>query len=1136
MWIVRLALRRPYTVATLCLAILLMGVLSVLRMDVDIFPAINIPVVVVVWNYPGMSAEDMERRVTLVSERGISTSVSGISKLESQSINSTSVVKVYFEPTADIGGAIAQISAASLSASRIMPPGMQPPTLLRFNASNVPVAQLTVSGAGQSEQQLFDYGANFLRLRLFTVPGLSTPAPYGGRQRQVNVDIDPARVAAAGLAAQDVVNAVLNQNVILPAGSARIGRFDYDVLLNGSPASTAEFTRLPIKVVNGASVFLGDVANVYDGYAVQQNVVRVNGKRATYLSILKKEDASTLAVVEATKDMLPALRAAAPSGIELKLDFDQSTFVRGAVVGVFREALIASALVAVMVLAFVGSWRSTIIVCVSIPLAILVGVIGLKLSGQTLNLMTLGGMALAIGMLVDDAIVEIENINRNRSLGKELTVAILDGARQIATPALAATLTICVVFFPVVLLEGPARFLFVPLALAVVFSMLASYLLSRTLVPTLSHLILGKDRVEPEPGAQGSKDKDEAPKPESAKQGEGPGKTPEKPSRFAKIDGFRRRQFERLEQAYAAVLATVLDRRRVVLGAAAAFAVISGLLVLIVGLDFFPSVDAGILRIHFRAPPGTRLEETERLVDKVEHRIRDVIPAAEIETINDNIGVPVFYNLGFIPTDNVNGADAEILVSLAKRHDSSRSYRERIRKLIADDFPGSVVYFQAADIVSQVLNFGQSAPVDVQIEGPNVQASLAIARQLRREISRIPGTEDVRIAQGLNHPSLRVDVDRERAAALGLSERDVASSLLTSLSSSSLLSPNFWVNPSNNVNYSVNVQTPIARITDLSELMQTPITAMGASPLADPESNDASNDSIGPREPRPPRYETESSPYLGGIAVVRPTVDRAVVNHYTVQPVLDVECNVENRDLGSVARGIQHAIDGIKKLPKGTSIHLRGQSETMYSSFESLGLGLLIAITLVYLLMVVLFQSWIDPLIIMIAVPGALSGILWMLTATGTTLNVESLMGAIMAVGIAVSNSILLVNFANERRTEDETTSPVEAAFAAGKVRLRPVLMTALAMVIGMLPMALGLGEAGEQNAPLGRAVIGGLLCATFVTLLVVPCAYAVLRKKQPDKGKRDREIDEADAKGGEQKRSEQKDCGAPPKAAEAAA
>ncbi|HEX3775753.1 MAG TPA: efflux RND transporter permease subunit, partial [Polyangiaceae bacterium] len=799
--------------------------------------------------------------------------------------------------------------------------------------------------------------------------------------------------------------------------------------------------------------------------------------------------------------------------------------------GVFREALIASALVALMVLAFVGSWRSTIIVCMSIPLALFVGVIGLKLSGQTLNLMTLGGMALAIGMLVDDAIVEIENINRNRSQGKELTVAILDGARQIATPALAATLTICIVFFPVVFLVGAAKYLFVPLALAVVFSMLASYLLSRTLVPTMARLILGKDKVEPLPGQAEAPEHGETAQnigsertpPSDARAANAPPSEaqehpqPEKPSRFEKIDRFRRKQFERFEHAYSGALATALRHRTFVLGMAGAFVAVSGVLVLLVGLDFFPSVDAGIMRLHFRAPPGTRLEETERLVDKVEHRIRDLVPQKELETINDTIGVPISYNLGFVPTDNVNAADAEILVALNEHHHATRDYEAKIRAAIRREFPSSEAYFQAADIVSQVLNFGESAPVDVQIEGSNLDASLAIARKLRRAVAEIPGTEDVRIAQVLNHPALRVDVDRQRAAELGLSERDVASSVLTSLSSGSLLSPNFWVSPSNNVNYNVVVQTPLTRMTDLSQLLETPVSATGQNPLADPALSDMNGD-IAPVTAQPPRDTVANSPYLGGMALARPTIDHASINHYTVQRVLDVECSVVGRDLGSVARGIQHAIDGFKHLPKGTSIHLRGQSETMYSSFESLGLGLLIAILLVYLLMVVLFQSWIDPFIIMVAVPGAMSGILWMLLVTGTTLNVESLMGAIMAVGIAVSNSILLVNFANDRRIENHEIKPEQAAFAAGRTRLRPVLMTALAMVLGMLPMALGLGEGGEQNAPLGRAVIGGLLCATFGTLFVVPSAYAVLRKKQPDKGERDREIQAADEKSSEER------------------
>jgi multidrug efflux pump subunit AcrB len=1047
-----------------------MGALSGATMPVDLFPAIDIPVVVVVWNYPGMSAEDMERRMTFISERGISTSVSGVTRIDSQTIAGTAVLRVYFEPQADIGGAIAQISAASLSAARIMPPGTQPPVLLRYNASNVPVAQLTLSGE-LSEQELFDYGLNFLRIRLFTVPGLSTPAPYGGKQRQMMVQLDPSRAAAKGVSPQDVVNAVLQGNVILPAGSARLGRTEYDVAINGSPRTQADFAAIPVKVVNGATVYLGDVASVHDGFAVQTNVVRVDGKRATYLAILKKENASTLAVVDATRDMLPALRAAAPKGLDLKLEFDQSTFVRGAVKGVLREAVIAAVLVGLMILAFVGSWRSTIIVCISIPISILVGIVGLKLTGQTLNLMTLGGLALAIGMLVDDATVEIENINRNRAEKKPILRAILDGAHQVAQPALAATFTICIVFFPVVLLSGPARYLFVPLALSVVFAMMASYLLSRTLVPALAAMLLDKEKLEHEVDLR---------------------------TFVGRMDARRQRMFDRLRDGYARALSVALQRRRFVVVIAAVMLVSSGLLVPVVGLDFFPHVDAGVMRMHFRAPSGTRIEETERMVDEVERRIREIVPPDELRTIDDNVGVPLFYNLGFIPSDNVDGSDAEILVALGEKHRPTREYMARIRSMIREEMPGTALYFMQGDIVGQVLNFGLSAPIDVQIETQDWKAALPLAVRLERELSLVPGTEDVRLAQVLNHPSLRVEVDRERAAQLGLSERDVASSLLTSLASSSLVSPSFWVNPQNNVNYFVIVQTPIERIERMSDVMTTPVTPSGGTLLG----------GGGAR--------SEIAPYLGAVASVKVAESRAVINHVTVQPVLDVQCNVEGRDLGAVMGDIQRVVRDLGPLPKGTNIHVRGQGDTMFTAFSRLGAGMIVAIALVYLLLVVLFQSWIDPFLIMLAVPGALAGILWFLVATDTTLNVESFMGAIMAIGIAASNSILLVSFANAARVEDESLDPVTAACRAAETRLRPVLMTALAMILGMLPMALGLGEGGEQNAPLGRAVIGGLLVSTPVTLLVVPCAYALLRKKVPATGHRDRAVHDAQMHGHE--------------------
>jgi multidrug efflux pump subunit AcrB len=1087
MWIVRLALRRPFTVAAFCLVVLLLGLLSAGTMPVDIFPAIDIPVVVVVWNYPGMSAEDMESRVTFISERGISTSVSGVSRIDSQTIDGTAVLRVYFETGSDIGSAIAQITAASLSASRIMPPGMQPPVVLQFNASNVPVAQLTLSGTA-TEQQLFDWGLNFLRVRLFTVPGLSTPAPYGGKQREVMVEVDPARAQASGLSPQDIVTALLSQNVILPAGSARFGDTDYDVLINGSPRTTDAFNRLPIKIVNGAMVYLGDVARVYDGYALQTNVVRVDGRRATYLALLKKSNASTLAVVDTTRDMLPLLRSIAPQGVDLKLEFDQSKFVRAAVSGVLREGAIAAGLVALMVLAFVGSWRSTIIVCLSIPISILVGVLGLKVTGQTFNLMTLGGLSLVIGMLVDDATVEIENINRNRNEGKPILRAILDGARQVALPALSATLSICIVFFPVILLTGPAKYLFFPLALAVVFSMLASYLLSRTLVPTLSSMLLAKEKPEDERCA----DEEKAPR----------------CGFWARVDLRRRHALDRLRDGYARVLDVAMARRALVLVVAALFVGLSGLLYKVVGLDFFPSVDAGIMRFHFRAPSGSRIEHTERLVDAVEQRVRRIVPPDELEVIDDNLGVPLFYNLGFVPSENAAEQDAEVTVELKPKHHSIIAYEDRIRREVAEDFPGSTLYFEQADIVSQVLNFGMPSPIDVEVEARKYEEAVPFALRLEKELRGIPGAVDVRLGEVLDHPSMMVDVDRERAIELGLREQDVASSLLAALSSSSLSAPNFWVDPKTGVNYYVVVQTPYYHLGDVPALMSTPVTPPGGVTAAMPTAAAAGG------QQSPPTLTptvTPIAPYLGSVARLRPITTRSSIHHETLQPSIDVECGVQGRDLGGVADDIDAAVKRLGKLPPGVQVNVAGQPQTMFQAFGHLGLGMLVAVALVYLLLVVLFQSWIDPLLILLAVPASLSGVLWMLAVTGTTLNVESLMGAIMAIGIAASNSILLVHFANDRRLEDPGVDPVTAALHAGSTRLRPVLMTAFAMILGMLPMALGLGEAGQQNAPLGRAVIGGLLVSTFATLIVIPCAYGLFRKKRPSMGEHDEAVAKAD-------------------------
>ena len=1065
MWIVELALRRPYTVAVMSILILVMGVLSITRMVVDIFPTIDIPVVAVVWAYPGLPAEDMERRIVLISERAYSTTVNGIERIESNSIPGIGLMKIYFQPGSDIGSAIAQISSVSSTLLRIAPPGTPPPNVIQFNASNVPVAQLTASSDRLPEEKIFDYGLNFIRVRLFTIPGLATPAPFGGKQRQINVDIDLQALAAKGLSPADVVSALSSSNVILPAGTARIGEREYNVLLNSSPSVVEQFAAIPVRVIGGQPVLMGDVAKVADAYADQNNIVHVNGKRATYLAILKHADASTLAVVEATRDILPVIKQTAPDGLDLKIDFDQSLFVRGAIKSVLREGLISSALVSIMIGLFLGSWRSMVIVCTSIPLAIFSAIIGLHLTGHTINIMTLGGLALAIGMLVDDATVEVENIHRNRGMGKPLTRAILDGASQIATPAIVATLSICIVFFPVVLLVGPARYLFVPLALSVVLAMLASYVLSRTLVPTLARMLMSSEH-HGEPGERASGW-----------------------ARFAwRFNHARDAWFEKFQNGvYGRVLEYLLHHRLFTVLVALVIAVASFGLAFVVGTDFFPSVDAGIMKLHFRAPAGTRIESTEKLVLAVEERIRHIVPKDELETINDMIGVPINYNLAFVQTDNQGPMDADILIALAEKHHPTRKYMQQIRETLARDFPDCSVYFQPADIVSQVLNFGMASPVDVQIEYPNLQQSYQVARRLRDSLRTVPGTADVHIAQVLDYPTLKVDVDRQRAAQLGLSQRDVASSMLVSLSSSSLTAPSYFLNPQNNVNYTVVVKAPLQRIKSVPNLLSVPLTPPSSGALSQPDSL-----------PSPTALPEAPAQTLGNVSTLSSEVRPNQVTHYTVQRVLDVAANVEGRDLGSVAKDIEARIKALGQLPKGMKIMLRGQNEVMSQSFRLLGLGLVLAVLLVYCLMVVLYQSWVDPLIIIMAVPGALVGILWMLTATHTTLNVESLMGAIMAVGIAVSNSILLVNFANDYRTEHPEASSLEAALEAGRTRLRPVLMTALAMIIGMIPMALALGEAGEQNAPLGRAVIGGLLMATFVTLFVVPVVYTLLRKTPP--------------------------------------
>jgi multidrug efflux pump subunit AcrB len=1055
---IRLALRRPYTAAVAAMLIALMGVLSVTRMIVDIFPVIDIPVVLVVWNYPGLSATDMERRVILINERAMSTTVNGIARIESQAIPGVGMLKVYFQPGTDVGASIAQINAVNSTVLHNVPPGMSPPSVIQYNAANVPVVQMTISSKTLPEQQLADYALNFIRIKLFTIQGLSSPAPFGGKTRQIMIYVDPAKLSAKGLSVTAVLNALQNSNVIVPAGTARLGGHEYNVSLNSSPEAVGEFENIPIGVVNGVPVLLGDVAAVNDSYAVQSNIVHVDGKRATYLAILKHADASTLAVVDSTRELLPQIQAAAPKGMELRLDFDQSVFVRAAVSNVIKEAVLSSILVSLMILLFLGDWRSTVVVSLSIPLSIGAGMIGLLLTGQSINLMTLGGLALAIGLLVDNATVTIENIHRNQTMGKGLTRAIVDGAGEVIQPLTVATLAICIVFFPVVLLEGPARFLFIPLAITVVLAMIASYGLSFTVVPAFSRFLL-TDHVHQE--------------------GEGKG-----------LFGSFERGFIRLREAYGRALHVVLEQRRFLLAGVGLVVLLTGGLATVIGTDFFPTADVGIIKLHYRAPPGTRIEQTEKLVLDVERHIRDIIPPDELRTINDMIGVPIYYNLALVPTDNVSGMDAEILIQLSEGHRPSVEYMREIRRRLPGAFPGSTFYFQTADIVSQVLNFGLAAPIDVQIQGANINASYDTARTLLTTMKTIPGVVDAHIQQVMSYPGLKINVDRQRAVEVGLSQRDVANNMLTGLSSSSGVSPSFWLSPVNGVNYFVAVQMPLPQVSTVSQLMNMPMAAPGA----------AASLSTAPGAP---------ALRLSDIAKIVPYTDMESINHYTVQRVIDVDANVDGRDLGGVAADIQKAIDKIKpSLPAATQITIRGQNEVMNTAFRNLGLGLILAVILVYALLVVLFQSWVDPLIIMMAVPGALVGILWMLALTGTTINVESLMGAIMSVGISVSNSILVVSFANDIRGRTGMGA-LEAVIEAGRTRLRPILMTAMAMILGMIPMALGLGEAGEQNAPLGRAVIGGLILATFATLFLVPIAYILLRKQPPSLQTLDKRFEE---------------------------
>jgi len=1083
MWIVQLALKRPYTFVVVAVLVAILGVTACLSMPVDIFPYIDIPVVSVVWQYGGLAPEEMEKRMTVSFERSMTTTVNDIEHIESQSYSGVAVIRVYLQPTAKVEMAIAQITAQAQSQLRAFPPGTQPPNVIKYDASAVPILQLGLESKTLAEQQLFDYGNNFLRTQLSTVQGISVPLPYGGKFRAVQVDLNPDQMYAKQLTASDVSNALALQNLIIPAGSAKIGEKDYQIKLNSSPRVLADMNTLPVKVVNGATVFLKDVAQVRDGAAIQTSVVRVNGSRGALLTIMRNGKASTLSVVNAVRRELPKILAGLPETFHVRELADQSLFVRASVNGVVREAVMAAFLTGLMILLFLGSWRSTVIVCISIPLSILASICALSLLGQTINVMTLGGMALAVGILVDDATVAVENIHRNMAMRKPLVCAVLDGAQQIAAPAFVATLSICIVFVPVLLLTGAAKFLFTPMALAVVFAMLASYFFSRTLVCTMAHRMLHAE-MDPDD-----------------RRGSG---------LFGWIGrGFNRR-FELMRASYTSLLHWVLDHPAPVLTAFLAFVGGSLLLAGLVGRDFFPTVDSGQMRLHARTPSGTRIETTETIFAAIENEVRQQIPPAEIENIIDNIGLPNGgFNLAFGDSPTIGPGDGEILISLKQdRHGPTAGYTQQLRKRLHEKFPDLVFFFEAANITNQILNFGLPAPLDVQVLGRNTAANYPVAQRLAERIAQIPGAADAHIHQVVDYPEIRLDVDRDRAGQVGLTQRDIAGSLLISLSSTNQIAPAFWLDWNTGVSYNVNVQTPQYRIDSLSALLRTPIGA----PAGNISSNTATSlaSSANPGSSFVGNAPNQSSLAYGnpGAAGVNPQllanlagVSRGIapqiVNHYNTQPVYDVYTNVDRRDLGSVGSAVERIVaEESRKLPRGTSIEVRGQYRTMQTSFYRLGLGMIFAVVLVYLLMAVNFQSWLDPFIILMALPGAAAGIVWILFITGTTFSVPSLMGSIMCVGVATANSILVVVFANDQRGEGLDAR--SAALAAGHTRMRPVLMTAAAMIIGMLPMALGMGEGGEQNMPLGRAVIGGLTLATITTLFVVPLVYSLLRHNPP--------------------------------------
>jgi multidrug efflux pump subunit AcrB len=1027
---------------------------------VDVLPEINIPVVSIIWTYNGLSAEDMAHRIASVNERSLTTTVNDIEHIESNSLAGITILKVFLQPNANIQTAIAQTVAVEQAQLKQMPPGATPPLVISYSASSIPVIQLGLSSTKLSEQQLNDTALNFLRPQLVTIPGAAVPYPYGGKSRLISVDLNTRALLAKGLTPLDVVSAFNAQNLILPTGTAKIGPKEYTINMNGSPSTLEGLNDIPVRTVNGATTYLREVAHVRDGFSPQTNIVRQNGHRGVLISVLKNGSASTLSIVNTLHGLLPAAHAALPPDLNITALFDQSVFVKAAVQGVVHEAVVAAALTAAMILLFLGNWRSTCIIAISIPLSILSSLIALHALGQTINIMTLGGLALAVGILVDDATVTIENIERHLHMGTNLHDAILEGAGEIAIPALVSTLCICIVFVPMFFLTGVARYLFVPLAEAVVFAMLASYVLSRTLVPTLAMLLMGH-----------------AHKPKAAA----------KPNLFQRV--YRRfdNGFERMRAAYIVILSSLLVRRRRFGSMFLGFCVVSMGLAFVLGEDFFPSVDAGNIRLHMRAPTGTRIEETARLADEVEKVIREVVPANELGTILDNLGLPYSgINLSYSNAGTIGTLDGEIQIALKEGHEPTQVYVDKLRAMLPQRFPGVEFFFQPADIVTQILNFGLPAAVDVQIAGADQQGNFDVARKLLKEVRQIPGTVDTHIQQKLDEPAINLQMDRTRLQQLNLTASNVAQNLLVSLSGSSQTSPGFWYNDRNGVEYNVAVQTPQYRISSIDDLLRTPVSAS----------------STGPTQ------------LLGNLVRVSPQNQFAVVTHYNIRPVIDLYVSVDKRDLGSVANQVDKLVEKARAtLPRGSQITVRGQVQTMRTSYLGLGLGVAMAIVLVYLLIVVNFQSWVDPLIIVSALPAALAGIVWMLFLTGTHLSVPALTGAIMTMGVATANSILMVAFARQRLSAG--APPLTAALEAGASRIRPVLMTAFAMIIGMIPMALGLGEGAEQNAPLGRAVIGGLLFATVSTLFFVPLVFAGIHTRLARRHRNDHDDDGNSESGG---------------------